>query len=574
MSQSHFPDVLTAGAHLRAAGISKSYSDRRVLTDVSFTVSQGERIFLIGENGSGKSTLLRLIAGVEAPDAGEVHAPGRIGLLWQQLPFASDASISDVCQQALSEPHALLREFDDATAALALAPDDATAAARYAQALDDATRGDVWTLEHRADIVLTGVGLADVEQTRRAGEMSGGQQARLALAWLLLSRPDTLLLDEPTNHLDEHAIAYLADTLAEWRGPVLMASHDRAFTDQVATGIIDLDPAPRPHELVHRVAPEGPTSAIGVTAWTGGFSDYLTARQVEHDRWRRRHLAEQQELHRLERQAHDSHQVGHVGAAPRTEARGAKKFYSDRNATVVSRRVTDARARYDELSRVHIRKPPQRLEFAGLSVAPRQPHVVPAVVAAISQASVTGRMAPTSLVIGRSQKWLITGANGSGKSTLLSLLDGSLAATDGSVTVPRQVTVGRLAQDVDLDQDAMVAALYAHTVGSERAESVPLSTFGLVHGRDHGRRVGALSVGQQRRLALAMVLAHPPDLLLLDEPTNHFSLALASDLEASLVDYPGAVVVASHDRWLRRAWTGERLDLGVGAGLRPGGGPT
>ena len=558
---SHSPASLTAGEHLRVSGLSKSYSDRRVLTDVSFTVSSGERIALIGENGSGKSTLLRVVAGVEASDAGEVHAPGRIGLLWQHHPFSGDWSMADVCHDALSAPRALLREFEDATTALASSPDDEAAGNRYAHALQAAASADVWTLEHRVDLVLDGVGLADIEATRVVGQMSGGQQARLALAWLLLNRPDTLLLDEPTNHLDDHAISFLTVTLAQWKGPVLLASHDRAFLDEVATGIIDIDPAARPHDLVDTVAQDGPTSAIGVTRWSGGFSDYLSARHLERSRWLRRYQDEQDELGRLEHQVRDSHQVGHAGAAPRTESRAAKKFYSDRNATVVSRRVNDARGRLEELRSSQVRKPPRHLAFAGLAVAPRDAHGVPPVVAAASDVTVQGRLAKTSIVVGRSQKWLITGPNGSGKSTLLSLLAGSLSATAGSVTVPRQVTIGHLQQLVQLDQDDVVAALYQRTVGLEHAERVPLSTFGLVHGRDLGRRVGALSLGQQRRLALAMVLAHPPDLLLLDEPTNHFSLALARDVEESLADYPGAVVVASHDRWLRRRWSGDRLDL-------------
>ncbi|MGA4668403.1 ATP-binding cassette domain-containing protein [Propionibacteriaceae bacterium Y1923] len=561
MSTTHSPS-LAPGAHLGVRGLSKSYPDRRVLTDVSFTVSQAERIAVIGENGSGKSTLLRLVAGAEPADAGEVSAPGRVGLLWQRRPFAEDATLAEVCDAALSAPRAILREFELATEALARDHEDATAEQRYADALARANHAEVWTLGHRAELVLDGVGLGAVPRAQRVGDLSGGQQARLALAWLLLSRPDTLLLDEPTNHLDDAAINYLVEVLRQWPGPVLLASHDRAFLDEVATGIIDLDPAPRPNALVARVIDEGPTSAIGVTAWTGGFSDYLRARQDEYERWQRRYEAEQDELDQLERRVSSSHQVGHVGAAPRTEARGAKKFYADRNATVVSRRVTDARARLQELRDLQVRKPPARLSFAGLTAAPRVPHVVPSVVAVLSRAGVEGRLVPTSLAVGRSQKWLVTGANGSGKSTLLSLLDASLAPTSGSVTVPRQVTVARLGQDIDPAPDLGVGAAYRQAVGAERAELVPLGTFGLVHPRDFSRSVGDLSVGQQRRLALSIVLADPPDLLLLDEPTNHFSLALAAELESDLADYPGAVVVASHDRWLRRRWTGERLHLG------------
>lgn len=552
--------TLRSGAHLRVDGLSKSYGERRVLTDISLTVSSGERLGLIGENGTGKSTLLRVIAGVEEPDGGAVAIPGRVGLLWQELPFTADDTVSDVVRDALSAPRALLTEFEDATAALADGS-DTEASRRYDLALEAATRHDVWSLDRRAEMVLQGVGLADIQAERLISGLSGGQRARLALAWLLLSQPDTLLLDEPTNHLDDAGIDFLSGMLASWPGPVLIASHDRAFLDQSTTGILDLDPAPRPNALVNDVAAEGPTSAIGLTRFTGSFTDYLQARRDERARWEAQYRREQEELHEFERRVRDSQTVGHAGREPRTEGRASKKFYSDRNATVVSRRVNDARQRLEELREGQIRKPPQHLEFAGLTVADRAPHAVPSVVLAATEVGVRGRLEPVSLTIGRQEKWLVTGPNGSGKSTLLALIAGRLEPSTGSITRPRAVRMGMLSQDAELDPDALAKDLYRRTVGVERAERNPLSDFGLLHPRDHRRRVGDLSVGQQRRLALAMVLADPPDLLILDEPTNHFSLSLATELERHLPDYPGAVLVASHDRWLRRSWDGQELNL-------------
>lgn len=173
-------NALVPGAHLRLDGISKSYPDRRVLTDISLTVSQGERLALIGENGTGKSTLLRIVAGVEHPDSGSVDVPGRIGLLWQQPAFALTDTVADVIEQAFAAPRAILREFEEATAALQ--EGTASAAERYDHALEEATRNDVWNLDHRADVVLDGVGLPGFDRNRKAGELSGGQRARLNLA--------------------------------------------------------------------------------------------------------------------------------------------------------------------------------------------------------------------------------------------------------------------------------------------------------------------------------------------------------------------------------------------------------
>ncbi|HEX5634862.1 MAG TPA: ATP-binding cassette domain-containing protein, partial [Gemmatimonadales bacterium] len=167
---------------------------------------------------------------------------------------------------------------------------------------------------------------------------------------------------------------------------------------------------------------------------------------------------------------------------------------------------------------------------------------------------------------------LVTGANGAGKSTLLGLLAGGLAADRGVVHRRRGLRVGLLEQDVRFaDPDASPRALYERALGGRRAEQVPLAGLGLIAPRDLDRPVGRLSVGQQRRLALALVIAKPPHVFLLDEPTNHLSLGLATDLEEALGAYPGAVVIASHDRWLRRRWAGETLELAGGrrAGATP-----
>ena len=423
--------------------------------------------------------------------------------------------------------------------------------------IDLAERLDIWETDARISATLAGLGLSHIPTDRPTGELSGGQQARLSLAWLLLNRPDILLLDEPTNHLDDAATTYLVSVLSAWKGPVLFASHDRAFLDIAASGIVDLDPAPS------MVGQEG-----GVTRYTGNYSDYLAAREDVRVRWERRYRDEQAELKRLRAGVRDNHTVGHVGAPPRTEGKLAKKFYADRNAKVVSRRVNDSRSRLEKLEEEQVRKPPKELAFAGLTAASagttREPAEGPVVVA--SCISVEGRLPGTSLTLNGTEKLLVTGPNGSGKSTLLSVLAGQLTPDDGSLTVTG-VRTGYLTQDVDLPDphdrgdDRTVERAYRDLVGEELAEEVPLSTFGLIHPRDENRPLVELSLGQQRRVALAVLLADPPEVLLLDEPDNHLSLSLVTALEEAIPEYPGAVVVASHDRWLRERWSGARLEL-------------
>ncbi len=567
--------AVPSGTHVRVDGIGLSFIDRRVLSDISFVVSAGERVGIIGENGSGKSTLLRIIAGLLRPDSGSVtiNAIGgllpRVGLLHQVAPFAPGDTIAQALESAVAPARDVLSAIDSSAAQLGESPGDADAADRYTQALDDAERLDAWNTDARIAAMLAGLGLDHLPGDSPTAQISGGQRARLSLAWLLLSAPDLLLLDEPTNHLDDHATAYLRNVLLAWRGPVLIASHDRAFLDETVTSLLDLDPAPVPHAVAGPLSADGPGSGIGVTRFTGTYSDYLEARRLARQRWESQYRDEQAELKRLRSAARDSHMVGHENWKPRTEVRGAAKFYSDRNATVVSRRVNDIRSRLDGLEERQIRRPPAELQFGGLtaSSAPAEQRALSGPVLVASNVAVPGRLESVSLAISAADKWLVTGPNGSGKSTLLKVLAGRLAPSVGSVNAPAGLRIGMLSQDVDLPdrfnrgERRTVRQAYQDLLGPELAERIPLSKLGLIAGRDENRPLAALSLGQQRRLALAVLLADPPDVLLLDEPTNHLSLLLVTELEAAIPGYPGAIVVASHDRWLRRNWDGLHLEI-------------
>lgn len=553
------------GTHLRLDGISKSYPDRRVLTDISFAVAAGERAGLIGENGTGKSTLLRIVAGLEDADVGTVSAPGEVGLFHQQPPFSLDLTADEVLRDAAAPLRALGDEVTSAGEHLAAHPDDPGAGTRLELALAEAERRGVWELDHTIDELVEGLGIADIPRERPVREVSGGQLARFSLAWMLVRRPETLLLDEPTNHLDDRGAELLARMLHTWPGPVLMASHDRAFLDESVSHLLDLDPRPMPHRQVDRVADASDAGAAhGVTRFTGTYSQYVVARADELTRWQEQYEREQDELNRLHGRLHDDHRVGHPERGPRTEARGAKKFYSDRNATVVARRVNDARTALERLEDEQVRRPPKHLRFnadRSLAAARRAGELPSGALVTASNVTVRDRLRPTSLALAAGERLLVEGPNGCGKSTLLEALAGRIAPDGGSVTVAPRVSVALLGQDSEVSGDDSVRDTYEQLVGAELAARRPLATFGLIAGRDETRPVNSLSVGQRRRLDLAVLLALPPDVLLLDEPTNHFSLLLSEDIERALADYPGAVVVASHDRMLRRRWTGQRLEL-------------
>lgn len=526
--------------HFRVDAVSHSYGDRRVLTNLDFVVDPDQRLGLIGENGAGKSTLLRLMAGVEAPDAGSLSGPRRVGLLWQEVRFHPSVSLAALIEDALAEVRSIERELEDAASALG---SDASADERYAAALDAAESAELWTVDSRREEVLAGLGLDGIALSRRLDEVSGGQRSRFALAALLLGRPTALLLDEPTNHLDDDAAEFLRKQLIRWAGPVVFASHDRQFLEEVATALLDIDPSQR-----------------GATKFGGTFSEYLGEKAAERARWEARFAAEQHELKQLEFAVNVTARDIAPNRGPRDNDKFAAGFKSGTVARQLSRRVKNAQGRLDELTENQVRKPSSLLSFAGI---PHGSHAIDGgVLLQLSEALVDGRLQVESLQVQPTSRLLVTGANGAGKSTLLGVLAGILRVDAGTLNRRKGLRVGLLEQDARFaDPTSTPRSIYEKFVGDRRAEALSLTSLGLIAPRDIDRPIGALSIGQQRRLALALIIAKPPHVFLLDEPTNHLSLGLATELEDALGSYPGAVIVASHDRWLRRRWQGEHIEL-------------
>ncbi|GAA1530838.1 ABC-F family ATP-binding cassette domain-containing protein [Streptomyces albidochromogenes] len=536
--------------------VTKRYPGRTVLDQVSFTLKPGEKAGLIGDNGSGKSTLLRLIAGQERPDSGEltVTAAGGIGYLPQTIPLPPTATVQDVVDLALSDLRALEAELRRAEQALGDGADPAALAA-YAVLLERYEARSGYTADHRVDLALHHLGLPALPRDRKLGTLSGGERSRLALAAVLAGRPELLLLDEPTNDLDDQAVRWLEEQLRAHRGTVLAVTHDRVFLERLASTVLEAD-------------------AGKVTRYGDGYAGYRTAKAAE----RRRRLQEYEEW-RAELARNERLAAGHavrLDGIPRKAPLanfGHGGFRARGRAHGTMARIRHARERVDRLTASPVAPPPEPLHFTarvrtaecGTDASTTQHPSVQ-----LSHVRVGQRLHLEALTLASSGRLLVTGPNGAGKTTLLKLLAGEVLPDEGSVRVRGRV--GHLRQDETPWPPGMtVAQAFALSrVGSADEHADALLALGLFRPAELRLRIGETSYGQRRRVDLARLVSEPADLLLLDEPTNHLSPALVEELEAGLADYPGAIVLVTHDRALRTRFQGEHLEMSERARVRSG----
>ncbi|WP_406387924.1 ribosomal protection-like ABC-F family protein [Streptomyces sp. NBC_00887] len=534
-------------AQLSMKDVSKAYGDRPVLDQVSLTVRPGEKVGVIGENGSGKSTLLRLMAGAEAPESGDITVtfPGGTGYLAQTLTLDPASTVQDAIDAALAELRTLERLIGAAEAAMSDGNPTEAELGAYGDLLSAYEERGGYQADARADAALHGLGSGHLGRDRRLGTLSGGEQSRLALACVLAAAPELLLLDEPTNHLDVAAVTWLEDHLRAHRGTVVAVTHDRAFLERTTTVILEVDRDLR-----------------GVSRYGDGWDGYRKAKAAARRRWAQEHQEWLAELARTEELVGAAGQ--RLAATGKDPGQGFGKHRRSHEAKL-SGQVRAARTRLEALRRTPVPAPPRPLSFTAelaTSAGPGAGSSEPP--AELDSVVVGDRLDLPALRIGPGQRLLITGPNGAGKSTLLRVLAGDLAPDAG--TVRRRARIGFLPQELPVrpTRRSLLATFAAGRPGFADEYAEDLLALGLFRPEDLTVSVAALSVGQQRRLALARLVTRPADLLVLDEPTNHIALSLVEELEAALARYRGAVVVVSHDRSFRSRFTGDRLELRAG----------
>ncbi|PTR25800.1 macrolide transport system ATP-binding/permease protein [Rhodococcus sp. OK519] len=526
--------------------VSKRFGDRVVLDGVDLSVPPGAKAGVVGDNGSGKSTLLALLAGRIRPDNGDVRvvAPAGIAYAAQSLDLPADATVQAAVDHVLHDVRELETRIRGLERRLAdsSAPDFDGLLAEYTEstALFESMGG--YTVDERVDAGLHVLGLPHLDRTRRFDTLSGGQQARLALAASLASNAELLLLDEPTNDLDDDAVTWLEQRLIGHRGTVVAVTHDRVFLDRLTPVIL---------EVADR----------GVRRYGHGYDGYLAAKVTE-----RRHRLREYEEWRLEL-ARSAHLVGanasRLAAIPRKQDKagfGHGAFRARGRDHGAMGRIRNAKERIDRLTRNPVAPPPDLLRFRPcLSTVVAAGPEAPAV--SLRDVRVGDRLSIPRLDVRTGGRLLVTGPNGSGKTTLLNVIAGVIIPDAGSVR--GSARIGYLPQTSRRRPPAttLLQAYAAERPGDPDDTATELLSLGLFRPRDLHRRIGELSFGQRRRLDVALLATSGADLLLLDEPTNHLAPALIEELEEALDAFTGTVVLVTHDRRMRRRFRGDRLAL-------------
>ena len=519
---------------LSLVGVSKQYGSQVVLRGVDWSVNAGERVGLAGANGAGKSTLLRIVAGQVEPDRGEVcfKKGATVGYLPQEVIGSSGQSVVASALAAFDEIHALEARCRDLEHRLESvdpsSPTYADVMAEYAAAREEWDHRGSYDLESRAEEVLVGLGFVESDFARDVGEFSGGWQMRVALARLLLRRPDVLLLDEPTNHLDLEARNWLEGFLAGYPGAVVLVAHDRYFLDVTVTRISEVESG-------------------RLTDYACNFSRYEIQKDERLEQARHAYAVQQEEIERMES--------------------FIRKFrYQASKAKLVQSRVKQL----EKIERLEIPPGTKKLHIR-LPAAPRSGRTALELHCARKCYGDLVVYDGLDLSLERGERVALVGPNGAGKTTLVKILAGVEPLTGGERKVGHNVELGYFAQDQANVLDPAKTVL-EEMMAIAPYDMVPqlrtiLGAF-LFAGEAVDKRTAVLSGGERNRLALAKLLLRSVNCLLLDEPTNHLDIHAKDVLLEALDNYEGTIVLVSHDRYILDALPRSIVEVGHGRAVR------
>ena len=513
------------------SSINKQYGKQLIFVDASFQLNPGEKVGLVGPNGAGKTTLFRMIVGEESPDEGDVSVPKKttIGYFRQDVEEMKGRSVIDEAIAGSGRVGDLHHELEALNHALG-DPDRADEMdkilARFGEVQEEYEHLGGYALEAQAREVLGGLGFTDEQIDGDVGALSGGWKMRVALARVLLGKPDVLLMDEPTNHLDIESIIWLEQFLKGLPGALLMTSHDREFMNRIVTKIAEIDSGE-------------------ITVYTGNYDFYERERAI--------------------RETNQQAAFARQQAMLAKEQRFIERFktHAAKAAQVQSRIKA-----LDKIEKIELPKKRQVVKFE-FRVPPRSGDQV-AVIENISKSYGSRTIYDGfSMVIRRGERWAVMGRNGAGKSTLLKMVAGALAPDSGEVRLGASLKMGYFAQQAldILDPDL--------TIIEQLQKDFPQDSLGALRslagafqftGDDVEKRIRSLSGGEKSRLAMARMLYDPPNFLVLDEPTNHLDLATKEMLVDALKDFEGTMLFVSHDRMFLRGLGSRVLELGGESG--------
>lgn len=510
---------------INVANITKNYGNKVLYKDASFQLNPGEKAGLVGPNGAGKTTIFRVITGEEGVDSGQVAKPDRvvIGYFSQNIEDMRGRTVMDEVKSAAGQLPRLQKEMAELEGKLSEPLDDdamAKVLERYGEVQGEFERLGGYDIDARAAEIITGLGILPEDHGRDTGTFSGGWKMRIALAKILVLNPDVLLMDEPTNHLDLESIVWLESWLKNYKGALLMTSHDRDFMNRLVSKIV---------EVAHNT----------ITVYSGNYDYYVREKEIRKEQLIA--AAKRQEDMLAKEEEFIARFAARASHAAQVQSRVKKLEKIDRIVIPTEEKAIhfewpepprggDEVVKFENLGKTWSRDDGKKIEvFKGANA-----------------------------LVKRLDRVAVVGVNGAGKSTLLKIIAGQTEATEGKMAVGASIELGYFSQN---SMDVLDPKM---TVIEEVHSRIPTASLGYVRnllgafkfsGDEVEKKISVLSGGEKSRVVLATILSKPVNFLVLDEPTNHLDIQSREVLLEAVKNFPGTVMIVSHDRHFLREMT-------------------